>query len=65
MEGAATKGDIEPAGQQVEKACKAAQQRELELVVVCQIDQDRAQARLQHMETACKITKQDCKSLLH
>lgn len=64
MDGAGTKGDIEPAGQQVEKACKAAQQGELELVVVCQIDQDRAQARLQHIKNAYRITKQDCKSLL-
>ncbi len=42
-----TKGDVEPAGQQVQKPRQASQQGKLELVVICQVDQYRAQARLQ------------------
>ena len=42
-----TQGDIEPAGKQLEEPGQASQQRELEFVVVCQVDQDRSQARLQ------------------
>lgn len=49
-EKARTKGDIEPASQQVQQPCQAPQQWKLEFVVVRQIDQDRAQARLQYNE---------------
>ena len=46
-----TKGDIEPAGQELQQPGKAPQEGELQLVVVSQIDQYRPQARLQSMQS--------------
>ena len=47
-----TQGDIEPAGKQLEEPGQASEQRELELVVVRQVDQDRPQACLQSIPMA-------------
>ena len=51
-----TQGDIEPAGEQLQQARQAAQQGQLQLVVVRQVHQDRPQARLRaewHMQERC------------
>jgi len=45
-----TQGDIEPAGKELEKPGKSSQERELQLVVVSQVDQDRPQAGLQSIK---------------
>ena len=47
--GPPTKGDVEPGSQQLQQPSQSLQQRQLELVVVGQVDEDRAQAGLQEL----------------